>query len=225
MRDIVIVCTGPSLNQTPPELIDRSRFVTISMNGIYHHPTFIPDFWVCEDALFFSANINEVIKWHEENIRCTTLVIPDYLPGARELPYVLALPSKRNTSYNWEFSPTHLTYGATVTYIALQLAWILGSYSSLRWQKVYIIGLDHNYEYNGPDAARQIFDFSEDPNHFVNNYFREGQLWHTPDLKRMEAAYKAADDFYREHGVMIYNCTPDSKCEVFERGEFSWLAT
>lgn len=102
--------------------------------------------------------------------------------------------------------------GATVTYVALQLAFTLG------FERVFIVGMDHNFQCKGKPNEEQSMGDS-DPNHFDPRYFA-GSKWQLPDLEVSEASYRQADLAFRHHGRRIYDATEAGKCDVFERISF-----
>ncbi len=77
--------------------------------------------------------------------------------------------------------------GATVTNVALQLAFYMG------FEKVILIGVDHNFTSKG-EANKTVVSTGDDPNHFSANYFGKGFRWQLPDLDTSEIGYQKARD-------------------------------
>jgi hypothetical protein len=99
--------------------------------------------------------------------------------------------------------------GWTVTFVALQLAFYLG------FQRVFLIGVDHNFKVTGrPNEAQKMS--GNDINHFDPNYFK-GHEWNLPDLQRSEISYQLAKLYFEKDGREIFDATLDGKLNVFEK--------
>ena len=100
--------------------------------------------------------------------------------------------------------------GATVTYVALQIAYYLG------FSKVALVGCDHNFATKGP-AHKLVVSGETDPNHFDPRYFSGGDLWQLPSIAESEESYLRAKRFYEYDQRIIYNCTFGGKLELYPR--------
>jgi len=98
--------------------------------------------------------------------------------------------------------------GATVTYSALQVAFHLG------FQKVILIGVDHNFVTQGKPNT-MVVSQGDDPNHFNPNYFGKGFRWQLPDLETSEKAYRLARQVYEGEGREVVDATLGGKLRVF----------
>ena len=110
--------------------------------------------------------------------------------------------------------------GGTVTYILLQLAFLMGC------DPVYLIGVDHDYVIPPSAVSRDGVIYTSkgaDPNHFDPGYFGEGKRFHHPRTERMERSYIRALEAYEEAGRRVYNATKGGKLEVFERVDYDSL--
>jgi hypothetical protein len=103
--------------------------------------------------------------------------------------------------------------GATVTYVALQLAYHLG------FEKVVLIGVDHNFVTKG-EANKVVTSQGDDPNHFAPNYFGKGFRWQLPDLETSERAYHMARVAYEADHREILDATVGGKLTVFPKVDF-----
>jgi hypothetical protein len=103
--------------------------------------------------------------------------------------------------------------GATVTYVALQLAYHMG------FGKVILIGVDHNFVTKG-DANKTITSQGDDPNHFAPNYFGKGFKWQLPDLETSERAYRLAKVAYEADGREVLDATIGGKLTVFPKIDY-----
>jgi hypothetical protein len=106
--------------------------------------------------------------------------------------------------------------GATVTYVALQLAFHMG------FQKVILIGVDHHFATQG-EANKTIVSDGEDPNHFSPAYFGRGFRWQLPDLETSEMAYAMARDEFRAAGREVLDATVGGKLSVFPKIDYGAL--
>ena len=104
--------------------------------------------------------------------------------------------------------------GATVTYVAMQLAYFLG------FREAILIGVDHRFATQGP-AHKVVTTESQDPNHFDPNYFGKGFRWQLPDLETSEVAYGLARRAFEADGRRIIDCTVDGALQVFPKGDLA----
>ncbi|MEJ5200830.1 MAG: 6-hydroxymethylpterin diphosphokinase MptE-like protein [Anaerolineales bacterium] len=106
--------------------------------------------------------------------------------------------------------------GATVTYVALQLAFYLG------FEQVILIGVDHNFVTQGrPNTT--IVSEGDDPNHFSPAYFGKGFRWQLPDLETSERAYRMAKTAYESAGRQVLDATVGGKLTVFPKVDYESL--
>jgi len=125
-------------------------------------------------------------------------------PSSRLEPYF----SKEVTRGMWQ--------GATVTYVALQLAFYLG------FEKVVLIGVDHRFRAQGI-PNQEVVSTSSDVDHFAPDYFGPGARWQLPDLETSELAYTLARHYYRQDGRVILDATVNGALQVFPKAEFASL--
>jgi hypothetical protein len=106
--------------------------------------------------------------------------------------------------------------GATVTYIALQLAYYMG------FEKVILIGIDHNFSTKG-QPNMTVVSQGNDPDHFAGNYFGKGFRWQLPDLETSEQAYRMAHATFTSDRREILDATVNGSLTVFPKIEFDTL--
>ena len=106
--------------------------------------------------------------------------------------------------------------GATVTNVALQLAFYMG------FQQVILIGVDHNFTSKG-DANKTVVSTGDDPNHFSANYFGKGFRWQLPDLDTSEIGYKKARQAYHHAGREALDATVGGKLTIFPKVDYNSL--
>ncbi len=202
----VIIGNGPSLKNTDLSKL-RSVF-TFGMNRFYMA---FSEMGFATSALL---SVNDlVIEQCAEDIR--KLPIPTfvswrsrkYIQPSENLHYLYTsyvLPSFNGNAAGrlWE--------GATVTYVAMQLAYFMG------FKQVILIGVDHNFTTKGTPNTT-VVSSGDDPNHFNPGYFGKGFRWQLPDLETSEIAYKMAKSAYEKDGREILDATIGGKLTVFPK--------
>jgi hypothetical protein len=86
----------------------------------------------------------------------------------------------------------------------------------LGFKKVVIVGMDHQYEYDGEPNQTKVLH-GDDPNHFAKDYFGGGQEWDNPDLTKAEESYRIARKVFEEDGREIIDATVDGACTIFKK--------
>jgi len=204
---MLVVGNGPSLNKTPLE--EFAGVPSVGMNKIdlmYSRTRWRPSVVVCLN--------NIVVKQHQDHFAASE--IPVFV-GWKARHLVSRHNRDRlnyfNTLLSNRFSTDAVTgFGssATVTYIALQMAYWMGA------DPVILFGVDHSFNYSGSHATYQKRKGS-DVNHFDPNYFKEGTIWATPDLDQSELDYALARQAYEADGRRILDATIEGKLEVFPK--------
>lgn len=207
-----IIGNGPSLQRTDLSLL-RGEF-TFGMNRIY---LIFPELGF-STTYYLSVN-SLVIEQCAEDIRA--LAAPKFLSWRS---HALIQPTE-DTSF------LHTTYtgpkfsldargriweGATVTYVALQLAYHMG------FAQVILIGVDHGYSTQGRPNTTVVSQGS-DPDHFDANYFGKGFRWQIPDLETSERAYRMAHEAYKKFGRRVLDATIGGKLNVFPKVDYETL--
>jgi hypothetical protein len=104
--------------------------------------------------------------------------------------------------------------GATVTYIAMQLAYYMG------FSKVILIGVDHSFGTKGlPNQL--VVSNGNDPNHFDQNYFGKGVKWQLPDLETSGSAYSMAKKYFEADGREIVDATMNGNLSIFRKIDYN----
>jgi hypothetical protein len=99
--------------------------------------------------------------------------------------------------------------GATVTYVAMQIAFYMG------FERIFLVGVDHSFRASGAPNEKQFMK-GEDQNHFDPNYFGNKE-WQVPNLEASELAYHLAGYFFNRDGRRIYDATVNGKLEIFPK--------
>ena len=207
-----IIGNGPSLKNTDMRKL-RDEY-TFGMNRIY---LMFPELGF-ETSFFVSINdlvieqcaadiqkleIPKFIAWHAHQ-----WLQPDenmfFLHTSYTGPRFAADITKRL----WE--------GATVTYVALQVAYYLG------FSEVILIGVDHSFATKGKPNTTIVSE-GDDPNHFNPAYFGKGFRWQLPDLDTSERAYTLARETYTAAGRQVLDATIGGKLTVFPKVDYDSL--
>ena len=106
--------------------------------------------------------------------------------------------------------------GATVTNVALQLAFHMG------FSQVILIGVDHNYTTTGKPNTTVVSQ-GDDPNHFNKGYFGKGFRWQLPDLATSERGYRMALEAYERAGRQLLDATVGGKLTIFPKVDYKHL--
>jgi hypothetical protein len=207
-RRCVIIGNGPSLNQM--DLSSLKGVDTFGLNRGYllfqriGAPTTylvsVNEFVIEQSgAEMLAAPSQKFFSWRHRR----------HVPGDRRDVVFLRSVSRPGFSTDlvgglWE--------GATVTFVALQLAYHLG------YRHVTLIGVDHSFVTPGP-AHQLVTSTGPDPNHFDPSYFGAGYRWQLPDLQTSEVAYRMAKAAYEAAGGSILDATAGGKLTVFPKAD------
>jgi len=212
-RRAFIIGNGPSLKQTDLSKL-RNEF-TFGLNRIYllfPELGFPTTYFVSINDLVIEQCAGEIaalpvpkfIAWHAHRhfvtfpdnmmFLYTTYTGPGFAPDV--------------TRRVWE--------GATVTNVALQLAFYMG------FERVILIGVDHNFASKG-DANKTVVSTGDDPNHFSANYFGKGFRWQLPDLDTSEIGYRKAREAYHQAGREVLDATVGGRLTVFPKTDYNSL--
>lgn len=207
-----IIGNGPSLKET--DLTKLRNEFTIGMNRFY---LAFPDLGFTTSLLLTVNDL--VIEQCAEDLR--KLPIPTFvswrgrkwIQPAENLSYLYTSYDLPRFSGN---ASGRLWEGATVTFVAMQLAFYMG------FKQVYLIGVDHSFATQGKPNTT-ITSTGEDPNHFNPAYFGKGFRWQLPDLETSEVAYTMAREAYRKAGREIVDATVGGKLTVFPKVDYESL--
>lgn len=207
-----IIGNGPSLRQT--DLSQLKNEFTFGMNRIY---LMFPELGFAT-SYFLTVN-SLVIEQCAQDIRA--LSIPKFLSW-RSHPLIQPTDDIMflHTTYTGPKFATdargRVWEGATVTYVALQLAFYMG------FEQVILIGVDHNYTTQGKPNTT-IVSQGDDPNHFNGSYFGKGFRWQLPDLNTSERSYLMARQAYTEAGRQVIDATVGGKLTIFPKVDYNTL--
>lgn len=207
-----IIGNGPSLKQM--DLSPLQNEITFGMNRIY---LMFPELGF-QTTYFLTVN-SLVIEQCAQDIR------------ALPMPKFLSWRSRNLIQPSPEMYFLHTTYsgpgftkdarkriweGATVTNVALQLAFFMG------FEQVILIGVDHNYSAQGKPNTTVVSQ-GADTDHFHAGYFGKGFRWQLPDLDTSERGFQMARQAYQDAGRQVLDATVNGKLTIFPKVEFNSL--
>jgi len=200
----VVVCNGPSLrNVDMKSLKDFDCFALNRSYMAYGDWGFDPKYFVCVNELVLGQFADDIQKisaikflnyskkdlFSEDNTNFLRLEFKDRVVDSLTFP---------------------LSTAATVTFVAIQLALIMG------YKRISIVGLDHSF--SGPGRPNQTLKSgARDENHFLANYFSGGIKWEYPDLERNEKGYNMLREYADSIGAEIFDCTEGGKSRAFRK--------
>ncbi len=208
-----IIGNGPSLNKM--DLSPLKDEITFGLNRIY---LIFPDtgfettYLVSVNRLVIEQSAADLqalsmpkfFSWHARR----------YLENRRDIMYIRA---KYGGVHDFSVDAPHRVWeGATVTYVAMQIAYYMG------FSAVILIGVDHSFATKGAPNQEIISD-GPDPNHFHPDYFGKGFRWQLPDLDTSENSYELARAHYQANGRTIVDATVGGRLEVFPKVNYSDL--
>jgi hypothetical protein len=208
-----IIGNGPSLKKT--DLTKLKDEFTFGLNRIYlmfPELGFGTTYFVSVNDLVIeqcSADIlalpmPKFLSWHSHRFFSSALIPLTFLYTTYDNPAFA-----RDVSHRvWE--------SATVTYVALQLAYHMG------FSQVILVGVDHNSHVPGK-ANATIVSQGDDPNHFHPGYFGKGFRWQLPDFEMSEVGYRLAHQAYESDGRQILDATINGKLTIFPKVEYASL--
>jgi hypothetical protein len=208
-----IVGNGPSLNQMDLQLLRNE--ITFGANRIYlifPKIGFQTTYYVSVNRLVIAQCSKDIenlqmpkfISWYARNdISFKTDITFVRDPHDRELGFS-------------KIPVWHVCEGATVTYVAMQLAYYMG------FKQVILIGVDHSYATTG-QPHKTVLSAGKDPNHFDPNYFGRGFRWQLPDLETSERAYGLAKINFEQDNREILDATIAGKLDIFPKVDYQAL--
>ena len=208
-----IIGNGPSLRDT--DLSKLEDEYTFGMNRIY---LMFPELGF---TTTYFASINDlVIEQCADDI--AALPIPKFIAWRsnrhfQRFPDDMIFLYTTYTGPQFAYDMTRRIWeGATVTNIALQLAFYMG------FEQVILIGVDHNFTSKG-DANKTVVSDGDDSNHFDPRYFGKGFRWQLPDLDTSEIGYAMARKAYEKAGRQVLDATVGGKLTIFPKVDYTSL--
>jgi hypothetical protein len=208
-KKAVIVCNGPSLLKSDLSLLKETfTFGLNKINLLFDKSDFRPSCIVAVNRFVIEQNAE---FYNQTDI---PLFLDSYGSNfVKSSERKIFLHSCRQSKFARDCSLS-IFQGYTVTFVAMQLAFYMG------FQKVALIGCDHNFSTKGAANQVAIADH-KDKNHFDPKYFSGGVKWQLPDLPQSEASYNLAKYIYEATHRKIFNATEGGALEIFPRIKLS----
>ena len=207
-----IIGNGPSLKNTDLSFLKDE--VTFGLNRIYllfEQMRFATTYYVSVNKLVIEQCAREII----EQVPCPKFIswrahdLIDFTADMIFLPI-------RNAPRFYADITDGVWDGATVTYVAMQIAYYLG------FQEVILIGVDHAFATQGKPHT-VVVSQGDDPNHIDPQYIGKGFRWNLPDLECSELAYRIAKYQFGSDGREIIDATVGGKLQVFRKVDYQTL--
>jgi hypothetical protein len=208
-----IIGNGPSLKKT--DLSKLKDEWTFGMNRIYllfKQMGFATTYYVSINRLVIEQCTQEILN----RVPCPKFInwrARDLIDFSTDMVFVH--PRSGGPRFYTDLTEG-VWQGATVTYVAMQLAYYMG------FHKVILIGVDHSFASKGRPYETIVAD-GDDQNHFDPNYFGRGFKWQLPDLATSELAYIIAKYKFEESGREIVDATIGGRLEVFRKVAYQSL--
>lgn len=200
-----VLGNGPSLNQTDLSLI-RDEFV-IGTNRVYLHP----ESRAWRRWYYCAVNPNVIGQFAEEiaALEALRFLAWEEREKVPQSDATLWLRSSNEPRFSFDLT-RGMWQGATVTYVALQVAFHLG------FTDVVLLGVDHHYDREG-QPNKLVTSGEADPDHFAQDYFGPGCRWQLPDLAQSEIAYRLARLAFEQEGRRVRDATVGGRLGVFPK--------
>ena len=205
-----IIGNGPSLKKM--DLSPLKHEYTFGLNRIYllfDSIGFATTYFVSMTSYVIEQCAGDIIK-----LPCPKFINWDsrsFIPSTSD---VIFIHPRANPKFCTDIDREGFWSGATVTYVAMQLAYYMG------FQQVILIGVDHSFQTKG-FPGQLVTSEGDDPNHFCPEYFGKGFKWSLPDLETSEIAYKLAKHQFELSGREILDATVGGKLQVFSRVDYT----
>lgn len=215
-RRAFIIGNGPSLKQTDTSKLKNE--ITFAMNRFY---LAFPELGFTTSYICVTNDL--VVEQFADDL--ALLPIPRFIAWRSHRHFrrdtrLNDIPTFVYTSYTGPRFTTdarrRIWEGATVTNLALQLAYHMGI------EKAILIGVDHDFKDKG-EANKTVVSEGEDQNHFMPNYFGKGVRWQLPDLETSEIGYTFAREAYRKAGREVIDATVGGKLTIFPKVDYDSL--
>jgi hypothetical protein len=210
-----IIGNGPSLSKL--NLAPLKSEITFGTNAIflnYEAMGFQPNYYCAYDTLLAEDRAAE-INALDSGIR---FFPQDLVYCLKPRPGVLYVPFH----YTWNEAEPHFSrdvseavyFRGSVSFMCMQLAYHMG------FNRVYLIGMDHNYKRPGHAQGKAFTATDADSDHFHSAYCGKGLRSNPYNVQRVEEAFQLAREVFEADGRKIINATAGGKLEVFPRADY-----
>lgn len=198
-EEAYIIGNGPSLNQINLDKLQDK--VTFGCNCIFVHKSFYPKYYSLEDWICVRNNFKQINEYNKPEYKFIPKGLPsNYIKGDNVINIDFGRYKRGaclvNKIVNKDISKFY--WSCTVTNLLIQLAYYMGC------NPIYLLGVDH------------FKSSTNNPVDHFSKYYPVDQVAYT-DVDLLEYGYKQVKKLLEEKGYKIYNLTPDTKLDVFEK--------
>ncbi len=225
---IFIMGNGPSLNNTPLELLKDEYVFGLNRVGLlFERISWRPTFFTAFDIRVVPDNkeefLNLDIPYKFFSARYKTLF------GRDKFHYwyhTKGFYDGFESCFNKNAIYSGFGGGGTIAIIATELAFLMG------FREIYLIGTDVSYTIppnviqSGKDEFGNGFKLNlestedNDPNHFDPRYFGKGKKWHNPNVRDMKIGFSRAASYIQQRGGSLLNATVGGDLDEVSRVNF-----
>ncbi|MFV8826469.1 6-hydroxymethylpterin diphosphokinase MptE-like protein [Alkalihalobacterium sp. APHAB7] len=207
-----IVGNGPSLKLSDLEKLKNS--ISFGCNQVYL--AFGKSSW---RPTYYSVIDNMVAKNKSREISCLEVNkfiasdLKSYFTNSKNVLWLRRLPFQyqgKKQVYKFSEDIAQGIYsGFSVVYTQMQIAYYMG------FRKLVLLGVDFNYDFTQDTINKKIIVNEQKKNHFHVDYFKNGEKWNKPELKKQYEAFRAAKIFLDEKGVEVVNASRNTQLDIF----------
>lgn len=209
-----IIGNGPSLKSKDlDQLTGEDCFAANGIYNIFPNTLWRPTYYLIMDRYFDAAP--EMIR----DIESDAVFLGDYYWRFNNVLRDDAICLHQRIPFNQKSYPIsqdiskNVVNTYTVSFVAMQIAAYLG------YKEIYLLGVDHNYEFELDEKGRIIKSLNTKDHFFQDN----NPNTYASNTIGMTKSYIAFYTYAKHHNITIKNATRGGKLEVFERVDFDSL--
>ncbi len=208
-----IIGNGPSLRKTDLSLLrDEATFGLNRIYMLFDELAFSTTYYVAVNRLVIEQCAHEI-----KGLPCPKFISRQSCDLIEFTDTMIFLQSRQGHDPRFSTDIAEGVWeGATVTYVALQIAYYMG------FAKVILVGVDHSYSTKGKPSSTVVSE-GDDLNHFDPRYFGKGFRWQLPCLETSELAYRIAKHKYKSTNREIVDATVDGRLLIFPKVDYQTL--
>ena len=206
-----IIGNGASLSPADLDMINgEESFASNQIFRIFEYTKWRPTYYLIQDR-YAEIRPEEILSIDCENVflsdyycRFNRVLRPDFI----QLKCKYEFPRKP-TAFS-EHIEKYYIVSPTVSYMAMQIAAYMG------YSDIYLIGFDHNYQYELNDKNGIIKETKTKDPHF---YKDKDPITIIANIEEMEIAYRQFKQYAVDKGINVKNVTRGGSLELFERAK------
>lgn len=213
----VLIGNGPSLLSVPDKFLEKWQDDTWGVNYIALHPWFRPAYYTCAELHILEQQLARDLAALASKDAIMAFINKEWCGRmARDYDLNNLIPIWRIPSgiAKTKFMEDPLkdgiaTAAKTVTFLNMQLAWMLG------YKTLLLVGMDHTYE-----GKPHFYDDKLAPKYKIRRG-QKGEEWRAT----ADYGYLLARNFYDNHGGKVVNLTQtELTTNIFEKGRIEdWM--